>query len=118
MAFDHAADGGQKRRHVFAFEPLAAARIEHGFQFLDHERHIAATAEHGADHAGQRHGPGVMFHVLRIDEHLERAAAAILDDVVDGDVDRVIGIRPGDLIRLARQFPGPVERLRHIDHTA
>src|SRR3546814_5340594 len=65
------ADGREQRRHVAAAHPLAAARVEDGLQLLHHEGHVAAAAEHRADHPGQRHGPGVVLHVLRVDEHLE-----------------------------------------------
>ena len=47
MLFDDIADGSQQGRHVAPAHPLSAARIEHGFQLLDHERDIAAAPEHG-----------------------------------------------------------------------
>lgn len=45
-------------------------------EFFRDERHLAAAAEHRADHTGQRHHPRVVFEVLRVDEHLEGAADA------------------------------------------
>ena len=64
MAFDHFPDRRQQRWDIAPAHPLAAARIEHRLQLLDHEADIAAAPEHRADHAGQRHGPGVMLHIL------------------------------------------------------
>src|SRR3546814_18337695 len=81
--------------------PVAAARIEHRLQLLDHEGDVAAAAEYRRHHPGQRHGPGVMLGVLRIDEHLEGADAAVLHDVVQRDVHRMFGVRPGDLVGAA-----------------
>jgi cation transport regulator ChaC len=43
----HPADRGQQRGHIAAAHPLAAARIEHRLQLLDHEGDVAAAAEHG-----------------------------------------------------------------------
>ena len=103
VAFDHAADRRQQRGHIAALHPLAAARVEHGLELLDHEGDVAAAAEHRRDHAGERHGPGVMLHVLGVDEDLERPATAILHHVVDGDVDRVVAARPFDLVGATRQ---------------
>src|SRR5271156_6282573 len=57
VALDQFADGRQQRGHVAAFHPLPAPRIEHGLEFVDNEAHIAAAAEHGADHARERQGP-------------------------------------------------------------
>ena len=46
-------------------------------------------------------------------------APAVLDDVVDGDVDRVIAFRPAHLIRTAgKSLSGPVEGLNHADDAA
>ena len=118
MALDHLADRGQQRGHVAPAHPLAAARIEHRLQLLDHEGDIAAAPEHGADHARQRHRPGVMLHVLRVDEDLERPPAPVLLDVVDGDVEGVVEIGPAHLVGVAGQLAGTVERLGHVDDVA
>ena len=59
-----------------------------------------------------------MLHVLGVDENLEGPAAAILDHIIHGDVERVLAFRPVDLVGLARQFLRPVQRLRHIDDGA
>ena len=100
---DHLADGGQNGRHIAPLHPLAAARIEHRLQLLDDERDIAAAPKDGADHARQRHRPGIMFGVLGIDEYLEGCAPAIAQYVVDGYVDRVIALGPANLIGAAGQ---------------
>ena len=94
-----------KRGDVAPLHPVPATRVEHALELLHHERHVAATAEHRADHPGQRHRPGIVFHVLGIDEHLERPAPAVLDDVVDGQVDRVVAVRPFQLCRSCRAAP-------------
>ncbi len=59
-----------------------------------------------------------MLHVLGIDEDFERTASAVLQDVVDGDVDGMIAIGPGDLVSPPFERLGALERLRHIDHRA
>src|SRR5579872_644362 len=117
VTLDHAADRRQQGGHIATFHPLPAARIEYRLQLLDHERDIATAAKHGRDHAGQRHGPGVVLHVLGIDEDLERPTAAVLDDVVDRDVDRMVTTRPFDLVGLARQIVRPVKRLGNVNDT-
>src|SRR3546814_12718531 len=47
-----------------------------------------------------------------IDEHLERPPPAVLDDVVECDVDGVIALRPLDLIGTAWQRFGTLHRQR------
>src|SRR5689334_12554224 len=37
VPLDHPANGGKQARHIAAFHPLAAARIEHRLELLDHE---------------------------------------------------------------------------------
>src|ERR1700756_4899928 len=59
-----------------------------------------------------------MLHVLGVDEYLERPPSSVLHDVVECDVERVLALRPADLVGLARQCLRPAERLRHIDDTA
>src|SRR6185503_17257212 len=61
VRLDDAADGGEQARYVAPAHPLPALRIEHGLELLDHESDVAAAAEDGADHAGQRHRPGVVL---------------------------------------------------------
>ena len=56
--------------HVFAVRPSAAPRIENGLQFLHNEGNISAAAEDCADHACERHRPGIVLQVLGIDEDL------------------------------------------------
>src|SRR5438477_377144 len=118
VLLDHVANRGEQRGDVFAFHPCAAARVEHRLHLLDDKGDIAAAAEHGADHAGQRHGPGEMLHVLRVDEDLERAAAAILNDVVQRDVERVLAVGPAYLVGLPGQGLRPRQRLRHVNDPA
>ena len=98
--------------------PRAAARVEDGLQFLDHEADIAAAPEHRRDHPGQRHGPGEMLHVLGIDEDLERAPLPADDDIVDGDVDRVVGLRAISACRSGPPARPAGPAVRHIDHVA
>src|SRR4051794_30855512 len=90
VPLDYLADRGQQRWNVASAHPLAAARVEDRFQLLHHEGDVTAAPEDGADHAGQGYRPGVMLHVLGVYEHFERPAAAVLNDVVKGDVERVI----------------------------
>ena len=111
VLLDHAANRRKDRGHVLALDPGTAARVEHGLQLLDHEGHVAATPEHRRDHPGQRHGPGEMLHVLGVDEHLEGPSVAADDEVVDGDIDRVLAVGPFQLVGRALKFGGTVERL-------
>src|ERR1041384_1192080 len=77
---------------------------------LDDKGDIATAAEHGADHAGQRDGPGEVLHVLRVDEDLEGATPAVLDDVVQRDVEGVLAVGPADLVGLAGERLGARQR--------
>ena len=96
---------------------MAATRVEHRLQFFYHERDFAAAAEHGRDHARQRHRPGIVLGILGIDEHLERTGAAlVVDDVVQGDVDGMVAFRPAQLVGLAIQVLGPVQRFEQPGH--
>src|SRR6266536_2007241 len=78
------ADRGEQGGDVFALHPRPAARVEHRLHLLDDKGHVAAAAEHRADHPGQRDGPGVVLHVLRVDEDIERPPPAVLDDRSEG----------------------------------
>src|ERR1700704_5431971 len=104
MVLDYLADGSQERRHVAPAHPLAAARIEDRFELFDDKTDIAAAPEHRADHSGKRHRPGVMLHVLRVDEDLEGTLAAVLFDVVDSDIEGVVEIGPAYLIGVAQEI--------------
>ena len=116
MPLDHVADRRQQRGHIAPSHPLTAPGIEHRLQLVDHERHIAAAPEHRRDHARQRHRPGEVLDIFRVDENLERPhPALIVDDVVERDIQRMIAVRPAHLVGLARQFARPVERPRHVD---
>ena len=44
-----------------------------------------------------------MLHVLGVDENLEGAAPAAVVDIVDGDINRVVAVRPLQLVGEARQ---------------
>ena len=60
-----------------------------------------------------------MLHVLGVDENLERAdAAAVVHQIVDGDVERVVAFRPAHLVGFARYLARTVERLEHVMHDA
>ena len=119
VLFDDAADGRQQRRHVAPAHPLAATRIEHGFQFLDHERDVTAAPEHRRDHPRQRHRPGIVFGVLGVDENLKWPdPALVVEDVVEGDVNGVVAFRPAHLIGLPFQVFGPVQRLEQPRYRA
>ena len=121
MVFDDRADLRDDARHVDAAGlEVAAARVEHGFQFLDEEGHVAALAEDGAHDAGDGDHPLEVVHVLRVDEDLEGAArfvfgVAVEHDVVDRDVERVLDQRRFDLVGAADQHLGPVQALMHLD---
>src|ERR1700722_4844447 len=107
VPLDDVADRGEQRRHIAALHPRAATRVEYRLHLLDDKGDVAAAAEHRADHPGQRDGPGVMLHVLRVDEYLERPASPVLHHVVDRDLHRVVGFRPIDLVGLAGERLGP-----------
>ena len=111
VALDHPADRGQDRGDIAPLHPCPAAGIEDGLQLLDHEAHVAAAAEDGGNHPRQRDGPGVMLHVLRVDEDLEGTPPAAIVDVVDGDVDRVLAAGELELVGRAPQRHRTVHRL-------
>src|SRR5690606_36551923 len=48
----------------------------------------------------------------------KRPPPPVLNDVIAGDIDGVIALGPAQLVGLARQRSGPVERLGHIDNAA
>ena len=106
---------------MFAFRPLhlvggPGQESEHGLELVDDEGDVAAAPEHRRDHARQRHRPRVVLHVLRIDEHLEgTAAAVVVDEIVEGDVNGVFAFRPLHLVGGPGQGLGPVEGLEHVD---
>ena len=107
MPFNDVADGGHQRADIAAVAPLAAPRVEHLFQLFRYERDLPATPEHGADHPRQRHDPGIVLEVLRVNEDLERPGDAVLLDVVDRDVHSVFAVRPAQLVGRAGQLLGP-----------
>ena len=121
MVFDDRADLRDDARHVDAAGlEVAAARVEHGFQFLDEEGHVAALAEDGAHDAGDGDHPLEVVHVLRVDEDLEGAARfvrAVLveDDVVDGHVEGVFHQRALDLVGAADEHFRALDALVHLD---
>ncbi|EPX87122.1 hypothetical protein ruthe_00792 [Rubellimicrobium thermophilum DSM 16684] len=109
MPLDNPPDRGEDRGDIAPLHPGAAARIEHGLQLLDDEGHLSPPAEHGRDHAGQRNDPSIMLHVLGIDEHLEGAAPAVQDHIVHGDVERMFGTRPFQLVGRSVQGFGAIK---------
>src|ERR1051326_9508143 len=109
MALDHFPNRGKQRGDIATTHPLPAARVEHGLEFLHHEADIATTAEHRADHARQSHRPGVMLHVLGVDEDFEGATAAAFLDVIDGDVEGVVEIGPADLVGVPGKIAGAIQ---------
>src|SRR6056297_3862507 len=115
VALDHAADGGEDRGDIFPVHPGPAAGVEDRLQLLDDEGHVPAAPEHRRDHPRQRHGPGEMLHVLRVDEHLEGPPMAMQHDIVHRDIDRMVAVGPFQLVGRALKFGGPVQRLGHID---
>lgn len=121
MLLDDGAQFGDDARHVDAAGlEVAAARVEHGFQLLDQEGHVAALAEYRAHDAREGHDPLEVVHVLGVDEDLERAAqlvfgAGVEHDVVDGDVQRVLEQRRLDLVGGADQRVGALDLLVHLD---
>jgi hypothetical protein len=121
VALDDIAQFRNGRGHEFAARlPIAALRIEHRLELVDQERGVAALAEYRGNNPRQRHDPLEMIEVLRIDEHLEgpplfMRRAFVQNDVVDGDVHRVIGDRRLYLIGRADQDFGALELLVHPD---
>src|SRR5271166_6056656 len=57
VPLDDVADRRHERWHVAAVAPLPPARIEYLLELLGDEGDLAAAAEDGTDHAGQRHHP-------------------------------------------------------------
>ena len=86
--------------------PSAPAWIENRLQLFHHKGHVTAAPEHCRDHPRERHGPGEMLHILGIDEHFKRPAMPAEQQIVDGDVNRMLAVWPFQLIGL------PFQRLR------
>ncbi len=112
MPLDDIADRSEQRGNVAALHPGAPARIEHRLQLLGDEGNVGAAPEHRRHHPGQPQRPGVMLHVLGVDEHLERTPLSVLLDIVDRDVDRVRAFRPFELVGRAVKLVGA--RLQHL----
>ena len=119
VALEDLADRGNQRRHITAVSPLAATRIEDLLQLVCYKRHIPAAPQDGADHAGERQDPRIVLQVLRVDEDLERSPFAVCLDIVDGDVEGVLAIRPaqlvggaGELLRADKEVRRGIGRLR------
>ena len=108
VTLDDRTDRGEQGRHVAALNPAAAARIKNRLQLLVDKGDIATAPEHGGNHAREPQRPGIMFHILGIDENLERLLSAIFGQVVDGDIDGMRAVRPFQLVGRAGQaiFPG------------
>jgi hypothetical protein len=88
-------------------------------QFFNQESDVTTLAEHGGHDAGQRDDPLEVVHVLGVDEDLEWAAvflrgAFVHDDVVDGDVERVLGHRGFDLVGVAHQLFRTAQRFTQL----
>src|SRR5581483_10767991 len=122
VLLDDVVELGHDRGHVHAAGlEVAAARIEHGFQFLDQEGDVAALAEHRGHDSRQRHDPLEVVHILRVDEDLEGTAqfefgAGVEHDVVDSDVQRVLEQRRFDRVGGADQGVRTLHLLVHLDH--
>ncbi len=118
MPFDDLANGRQETGHVASLHPLPAARIEHSFELFHNKGDIAATPEDGRDHARQCHSPGIVLEILRVDEDFERAAAAVLDNIIQGHIDGVVRIWPFELVCETRQRLRSLQRFGHVDDIA
>ena len=117
MPFDDFAQRRQQRGHILAAHPMTATRIEHVFQFFDHERHVAAAPKHRRDHAAQGHGPRIVIHIFGVDEHLERTLAAIVvQKIVQRDVQGVLGFRPIEFVGVAFEGFRTLQGLEHLMH--
>lgn len=107
VSFEHIADRGEQRGHVTPVHPRAAPRVEHRLEFLGHEADVPVAAQDGRDHAGQPDRPGIVLHILGVDEHVEWPTPIVLDQVIDRDVDRVRAVRSFDLLGRPIQQFGP-----------
>ena len=120
VLFDHFADFRDQAGDVLAaLLEVAPAGVEHAVQFLDQEGDVAALAEHGGHDARERDDPLEVLHVLGVDEDLERAAvllrrAFVHHDVVDGDVERMLGDGRLDLVGVADELVGARQRFTHL----
>src|SRR5690606_267626 len=98
------ADFSDQRRHENpAFLVVAAVGVIDGAQLFHQEGDVTTFAEYGGDNPRQGNHPLEMFHRLGVDEDFVGAANLVVrvlvqNDVVDGDVERMLRNRRLDLI--------------------
>ena len=115
VLLQHTTDSREDRRDVFALHPCTTTRVEYSLQLFDNKGHITTATEHSRHHAGQCNGPRKVLHVFGVDEDLERTAVACDHNVIDGDIDRMLAIRPFDLVGVTFEGGRTVQRLGHVD---
>ena len=59
-----------------------------------------------------------MFHVLGVDKNFEGPAASTLENVIHRNINRVIALRPLELVGEAGQHRVAFQRLFHVDDFA
>ena len=98
--FDHAANRGKDRWNVFALHPRPAARVEHGLQSLrprrTHRPPRRNTAEIIRVSATVQAKCSMFLELM----NTSNGAAPGMHDIVDGDIDRVLAVRPFELVGL------------------
>ena len=119
MAFDGIADLRHQRWRVLAFLEITAARVEYAAQFLHQEGRIPAFAEDRRDNTCQGHDPLEVVHALGVDENLERTAffvfgALVEHDIVDGDVEGVLGQGGFNLVGATYKCFRPFQLFVHV----
>lgn len=91
---------------VAAVAPLPAAWVEYLLQTLTHERDIPPP-EDGANHPGQSCDPRMMYKILEIDEDVEESHTAVVLDIVVGDIENMLSIRPPQFVGRTRESSYP-----------
>lgn len=121
VLLDHGADFGHQGGHEHAaFLEVAAVGVVHAAQLFHQEGDVTAFAEYRGDDAGEGDYPLEVLHGFGVDEHFIGLPAFVVrslveQDVVDGDVHRVLGHRRLDLVGGAQQEVRPLDVFVHLN---
>ena len=121
VLLDHGADFSHQGGHEHAtFLEVAAVGVVHATQLFHQEGDVATLAEYRRDYSGEGDDPLEVFHRLGVDEHLVRLPAFVVgafveQDVVDGNVHRMLSDRRLDLIGGAQEKIRPLDVFVHLN---